>query len=40
MGEVFARSKILAGRLGDLSRIGVWASLRQTRLGEINSSRL
>ena len=34
LGEVFARLKIWAGRLGDLSRIGVWASLRQTHLGE------
>jgi len=34
---VFTRSKVRAGRLGDLSRNGVWASLRQTRLGESDS---
>ncbi|QCE11821.1 hypothetical protein DEO72_LG10g3058 [Vigna unguiculata] len=37
LGEVFTRSKVRAGRLGDLSRNGVWASLRQTRLGESDS---
>ncbi|QCD86015.1 hypothetical protein DEO72_LG3g536 [Vigna unguiculata] len=37
LGELFARSKIGAGRLGDLSRKLVWVSLRQTRLGESDS---
>ena len=37
LGEVFTRSKVQMGRLGDLSRNGVWASRRQTRLGESDS---
>ncbi|QCD90576.1 hypothetical protein DEO72_LG4g1533 [Vigna unguiculata] len=36
LSEVFTRSKVRTGRLGDLSRNGVWASLRQARLGEPN----
>jgi len=36
LGEVFTRSNVRTGRLGDLPRNGVWASLRQARLGEPN----
>jgi len=37
LGEVFVRSKIWAGRLGDLSRNRVWVSPCSSRLGETGS---